>query len=40
VIRAVAAARDELRGADGEDDLLVAVEAAARRRLRLQLDAV
>ena len=40
VIRAVAAARDELRSADQGLDLLVAVEASARRRLRLLLDPV
>jgi hypothetical protein len=40
VIRAVAAARDELRGAGGGTDLLDAVEASARRRLSRQLNGV
>ena len=37
VIRAVAAARDELRRAGVEAGLLAAIEASARQRLRTQL---
>jgi hypothetical protein len=37
VIRAVAAARDELRSTGEGPDLLAAVEASARERLRRQL---
>ena len=40
VIRAVAAARDELRGADAGPDLLEAVEALARQRLDRRLSGV
>ena len=38
VIRAVAAARDELRAAGVQNGLLPAVEAMARQRLQMQLN--
>jgi hypothetical protein len=40
VIRAVAAAREQVRGADEGADLLDAVEASARQRLQKQRNGV